>query len=956
MSGAGVSKWMETGFADTACAVAANQAIRRRLKAVDRLLTLSATKADEDVEHVHRLRVATRRARAALAAFQPFCLRRPFRETRTRLRRIRRAATEARRLDVQLDILTRDATENPPSVQLAYEPILQDLRRRRNQQQPLLQDLAREHRRLGRREGIKGLLRFPPLKDSWPTDYMSTERSSGGPYTLGALASTHLPALLELVQPACEKDLNDPIELHALRINGKKLRYALELFAGCYSPRLRDEIYPRLETMLEDLGRINDYVEIVSLLERAADSVSKKSTLSKIPLNAAGPSAGDGVGNGRTLAMDPPEAMETSDTRRARKTSAAVAMLLERYRRERDDRLNRFLDWWRSGDPRELFDELFETIHARDVGKTSALRTKDSTAGATASTEESDSGAEPTASTESEIVPHRRVAAIDVGTNSIRLVVGESDPFLRFRVIQEVKETTRLGAGVYHTGRIKANAFEASIEAIARMKAVAEACHVERIRAVGTSAVREATNGKEFIDRVREKTGIVIEVVSAESEARLSFSSVANAFELDDRRVAIVDIGGGSTEVVMSSGGVIDAVCPLPLGAVRLTDAYFQNAEIERSRFEEMCRSVDRAIAERIPDPQYRPYMILGTGGSFTSLARVAIRQATSPSNDAMVLPSAVRGYELRRSDVTYFLDKLRKMPLEERRRVPGLSSQRAEIIVAGVCIIERLMQFFRVARVRVHDGGIRHGLLADMLDRAERPSPSRNRDSGWMDAVRRFAERCGYEQAHSEHVAKLALSILDQLAAQDPDAAATWANNEARELLLAAGVLHDVGMAVEIRRHHRHSYDMIVHADLPALTRRESEIIANIARYHRRKGPSTKDANFRRLGDDDQRLVAHLVGILRVADGLDRLHDQSVRGVVVTSEPGEVRFSAVADEEPVTNLRYGARKADVFEKVFGVQARFTWTRAQRTGNGRQRIGKTVPLALPRSLPEVTRL
>jgi exopolyphosphatase/guanosine-5'-triphosphate,3'-diphosphate pyrophosphatase len=293
----------------------------------------------------------------------------------------------------------------------------------------------------------------------------------------------------------------------------------------------------------------------------------------------------------------------------------------------------------------------------------------------------------------------------------VRLVVAETDPTKGFHIIEDIKETTRLGAGVYTTGRLQAGAIEKTLTALEHMRTVAAAKNVEQIRAVGTSAVREAANRAEFLESALRRTGIDIEVLDADSEARLAFSSVVNGFDLDDRCVAVADIGGGSTELVLSTSGVIDDVYPLPLGAVRLTDLYGVGGAKGEYRYDEMAQAVTRVISERLYNTRHRPFQIIGTGGTFTSLARLA--NYREPAGGGVLRFSfAVGGYEFRRAQVTRLLDWLRSTPLDERKRLPGLSSARAEIIVAGVCIVEKLMQYFGVDRLRVHDGGIRDGLL----------------------------------------------------------------------------------------------------------------------------------------------------------------------------------------------------------------------------------------------------
>ncbi len=892
-------KWIGGLYADTPCVIAARRMLRRRLRAVDQLVEIAGRRADEDPEYVHQLRVSSMRSLAALRAFRAYCDSDLNKRIRRRLRRIRRVGAAARRNDVLRDIVAKELPGCIEPSKAAIEEFVSQLTAERRVLQEGIVELADEHRALGRRRRIQRLL---SIKGNATRPDGQTRGDVGdreAPYTLGGLAAVKLTELLHAIQERRGHDLNDPLELHDLRIAGKELRYVMEIFAGSYSVRLRDELYPRIETMIGHLGELNDWFEAAQCAGRHLTS------------------------SGRESATD-------NHKNNGRSTNGGIVQLAQLFRERYERRHREFLDWWGSRSSHELFEAIEGLIHGNARSRRAVLRdhhdVSQAEEGVNTGAHNVRSRIEFTRPALDSTFSHRRVAAIDVGTNSIRLVVGETDPLTKFRVIEDMKETTRLGSGVFDKGRIGEEASEASARAIERMKEVALSCRVDRIRAVATSAVREAANRAEFLSLVERRTGIRIEVIDPEHEARLAFSSVANTFELDDRRVAIADIGGGSTELVLSSGGVIDHIHPLALGAVRLTERF---GVLEgREPFEEMRRVIDKAIHERLGATSYQPYLIIGTGGTFTSLARVAIRHGSSAAGSGW-FPFAVRGYELRHGEVAYLLEYLRRMSQDDRRKVPGLSGQRAEIIVAGICIVERLMQYYGADRVRVHDGGIRDGLIAQMIDdlgfQSETP---RRLPPTSLDSVRRFAERCRYDKPHSEHVANLSLRIFDQLAAHNPDVAGAWGHDEGRHLLQASAILHDVGIAVGYRRHHKHSYDMVMHADLPGYTRREIEIIANTCRYHRRGGPQSRHATFRRLGDDDQRLVTHMVGILRIADGLDRLHRQDVVDVTVTPGVNRTIINVIAEAEPRENIKAARDKAGVFAETFQTRVRFVWTAA----------------------------
>jgi exopolyphosphatase/guanosine-5'-triphosphate,3'-diphosphate pyrophosphatase len=520
-----------------------------------------------------------------------------------------------------------------------------------------------------------------------------------------------------------------------------------------------------------------------------------------------------------------------------------------------------------------------------------------------------------------------RLAALDVGTNSIRLIVTEARPDGTYRLIDDEKEVGRLGRGMAQTGRLSPKSMDAAALAIARMKGIAVGYGVQRLKAVATAAVREAANRDDFVRYVRQKAGIDLDVISAEEEARLAFLSVAHAFDLRRVAAAVVDIGGGSTEIVLCSGGVVEQVYTLPLGAVRLTEQFDGVADGAEKPFDDMCEHLRRTIKQHVGKPPFAPQLVVGTGGTFTTLAAVAAARKGSDDDDIEGSGGAasVRGYELQRSVVNHLLNWLRSMSPKARGRLPGMSPERSEIIVAGVAIIDAVMQRLKVNTLRVHDRGIRDGLILSMIGEIyPQASAAASGPLDRMEAVRAFAQRCNYEKAHSDHVAALAVQAFDQIAGQLGPAAV--GGEDARELLEAAGFLHDIGYYINYAKHHKHSYHLIVHSDLPGYTHREIEVMANVARYHRRAGPKNRHSNFAKLSPADQNLVLKLSAILRVVDGLDRAHAQVVRSLRVELRKGTAWFIVEADSEPMVDLWGAARKSALFLKAFGLEPRFDWS------------------------------
>jgi exopolyphosphatase/guanosine-5'-triphosphate,3'-diphosphate pyrophosphatase len=308
-----------------------------------------------------------------------------------------------------------------------------------------------------------------------------------------------------------------------------------------------------------------------------------------------------------------------------------------------------------------------------------------------------------------------------------------------------------------------------------------------------------------------------------------------------------------------------------------------------------------------------------------------------------------VRGFEMKRSEVMHLVDWLRKMPLRNRVRVPGLSPQRADIIVAGVTVVERIMKCLGVNRLQVHDGGVRDGLLRSMASTLF-PGAGAAAAPELIDPlrfVRQFAATCGFEERHCSHIARLAAQIFDQLAGHFPGPPGGWSDPSHRLVLEAAALLHDIGYLINYSKHHQHSYHLIIHSDLPGFTPRELQLVANVARYHRRARPKKKHANFQALSKGDRRLVRRLAAILRIADGLDRNRMQNVQRVGLRVQDDKVCFVLEAADNPTVDIWGAAGKVDLFEEIFGVEARFEWATASALARSRDGADRAKDSRLP---------
>jgi exopolyphosphatase/guanosine-5'-triphosphate,3'-diphosphate pyrophosphatase len=516
----------------------------------------------------------------------------------------------------------------------------------------------------------------------------------------------------------------------------------------------------------------------------------------------------------------------------------------------------------------------------------------------------------------------RRLAAIDIGSNSIRLLVAEASPDGSYRILDDEKRTTRLAKNLAHTGRLSEDGVQQSLEALRHMKAIADGYNLDRLNVIATSAVREATNSERFLNLVKHRLGLKISVISATEEGQLSFESAARHFDLKPINAVVVDLGGGSAELICAAKGVVEAIHSLPLGAVRLTDSYFDADPPDDDDVRRLRKHIRKCFKKNIGDNGFVPHVMIGAGGTFMALANISMRRRGKTF-------ASVGGYEMTRSEVRHIFEYLRGLPLRARRDVPGLHADRADIILAGVFVIERLMKLLHVNRLIIHDQGVRDGLLLNMIGRAfPGPDTPPEPDGDPLAGVRQFAAACALDQRHSEHVTDLALQLYDQLQ--------TRLNlpGEERLILQAAGLLHEVGYLINYERHHQHSYHIIMHGNLRGLSPKQRELAANVARYHRRSTPKLSHDNFARLSPPERGTVRRLSAILRLADGLDRTHTQAVKQLRVSWRDDRLIVGLQADVKPEVDLWSAQEKSKFFEKVFGVKLKFAW-RPAKVLNGR---------------------
>ncbi len=499
--------------------------------------------------------------------------------------------------------------------------------------------------------------------------------------------------------------------------------------------------------------------------------------------------------------------------------------------------------------------------------------------------------------------PDLRLAAIDVGSNSLHMIVAQIGVDGAVTALWRAKEMVGLGRMSFPSRRLSREAMEQAILALRRFQQEAYTRHCEKIVAVATSAVREASNGGDFILRARRELGINIRVVSARDEARLIYLGVRHAADLKGGPHLIVDIGGGSVEFI-----VADEHRPLllesrKLGAARMTAQFVRSDPIDAADLEKLLEHYDQELTPIIENiHELRPAHALGTSGTLENLAAMC-----GSEEDGNGQPGVIEADRLSR-----LVGKLIESKARDREKIAGLDEQRRDQIIAGSLLANELMRRLNLRKIEMCRSALREGILVeylarhqpDLAVRRQIPDPRRR-------SVLGLARRYNWEQVHSEHVTDLCLQLFDQLASLH------GMGHSERELIEFGSMMHDIGWHISGKKHHQHSLYLILHGALKGFDEEEIGIMANIARYHRKSPPELKHDAFAALSPRAKKIVRVGAALLRVADGLDRSHNGVVASVRCRIAGGKVRVNLETRGDPALEIWAAKRKRDFFEEHF---------------------------------------
>jgi exopolyphosphatase / guanosine-5'-triphosphate,3'-diphosphate pyrophosphatase len=507
-----------------------------------------------------------------------------------------------------------------------------------------------------------------------------------------------------------------------------------------------------------------------------------------------------------------------------------------------------------------------------------------------------------------------RLAAIDVGSNSIHMVIAQVDADGGLTTLWRLKEMVGLGRISFPSRRLSMEAMDRAVATLRRFQQETQRRQCEKVIAVATSAVREAENGGDFVARIRRDLRLPLRVISAREEARLIYLGVRHAMGWTGQRdgsALIVDVGGGSVEFIVADGGKPALLESRKLGAARMTARYVKSDPIGEDDLHALLKHYDAELAplcERILP--LRPKLAIGTSGTMETLATMCHGLGGQAGN-GQTMPEGVVGW-IRAKPLARVVSRLLESRSKDRARMEGLDDKRQDQIVAGALLVHELFGRLKLEEMALCRAAMREGILVDYISRhlpdlrVRRQVPDPRRRS-----ILDLARRCDWRQEHSEHVAALAVGLFDALRSLH------GLGRRQRELIEYACLLHDIGWHIAAKGHQKHSMYLILNGGLKGFSDEEVRIIANIARYHRKSEPTEDHELFAALSPKSRQVVRVGAAILRIADGLDRTHCKAITRLRARIGKNKIRLLLEGRGDMELELWAARRKMRLFTEVF---------------------------------------
>jgi exopolyphosphatase / guanosine-5'-triphosphate,3'-diphosphate pyrophosphatase len=509
-----------------------------------------------------------------------------------------------------------------------------------------------------------------------------------------------------------------------------------------------------------------------------------------------------------------------------------------------------------------------------------------------------------------------RYAAIDIGSNSVRMMAAEVTDG-KTEILSEDRQVTRLGESVFRTGRISKEALDFLCTHLARMASVYSRLDVMGVRAVATSAVRDASNRQEFLRRTSIALETNVEIISGSEEARLIHLGVESRWPRPKERTLIIDVGGGSGELIVSEGGeMMDAVSK-PLGAVRLTEVFLKTDPPRPEELHRLNAYIEEKLASFHKQHGNQNFnRTVATSATAAALVSAVNRISRVKRDEADRLRAP-------RNQIRELYLRLVETDVAGRRKITGIGPRRAEIITAGAAVFLRVLELFQQSSLYYCLAGVRDGIIADLAARGvgrELSQLSREQRT----VVEGMARRYGVALKHARHVACLGHRLFEILRPlhQLPPAAG--------KLLEAAAYLHDIGHFVSDLGHHKHSAYLVANSGMPGFTNKERLVIAALCRFHRKAMPHPRHPQFQALDADSKRLVLNLAPLLRLADALDRGHEQKVRDLTTAAKNGAMSLLVQAERDADLEIWTANEAAKGFGGIYTMPIALRRARSQK--------------------------
>ena len=503
--------------------------------------------------------------------------------------------------------------------------------------------------------------------------------------------------------------------------------------------------------------------------------------------------------------------------------------------------------------------------------------------------------------------PVKRIAAIDLGTNSFHALIVEIFSDGSFYTVDKLKEMVLLaekGLG----DKLSDEAMDRGIDALKKIKLLADNQQVETILAYATSAIREAENGGDFIQRAIDEVGVKINAIPGRIEAELIGLAVQHGIRMPDKPAVIMDVGGGSVEFIVADQEKFHHLGSKKLGVARMTARFIEHDPITQEEINLLKKHYDNQLADVAEAfAIHRSSLLIGSSGTMENIGLMISHRNNKTPN------LTINELEFTAKEFFELYDDIIGLDKKKRAKLKGLDEKRINLLPAGLVLVHYILKTFGIKRVKISSQALREGIVLRYIKKEMSEGIRMHLDeSPRRRSVLELVHKCDWHGDHSKHVAKIALKLFDELSDE------LHLEFEDRELLEYASFMHDIGYHISHRKHHKHALYIINNADLKGFKEEEIDVMANVARYHRRSTPKARHSHFKKLDKNVKARVEKLSAILRVADGLDRSHFQNVRDLEVIRSNDQIKLKIETESDPNLEIWGAMRKRFLIEKVTG--------------------------------------